>query len=577
MAALDDLLVNETSPLLDPLLDELLYARHVEVQSAADLLQQRGTPIPALFNTFYKFVQNPSSVSVDTFKRMIDTDDTVGSGVDFLTTCLAARMGRYTHPSPEIAEWVNQALNRLEGGFMNAVKELLSASWAGFAVQEQVWANDPELGFIVKKLVSMPPQTLLFETERTGELTPDGILQYQRNYNPSFAAGGVSYLFGFASTATAQGGFRPDPYAKLGDLPYPLRTANTYSYMAIRIPKSKCIHYSFDAQGKFGNPYGRSLLRRCYKYYVMKDAFLSMMSVALDRKGTPLTIVYADGQQTLRDPTKVGDTQYAGSNRSAGIRADVAARNAFRNIHNDSVIILPGKKGQVFEHEVVQQSSNAGDFLEALKFCNQGIMRALLIPSLIFTNGDGSGSYALGQEHAKTFDKILDGWLAGFTQVLLDQFISRMLKLNFPRTAWEKDGFGEFGKRELSQDEVEKELKSIETAVNIGAIDMNDLEDLNQVRDKIGFAERDTIIEKQTMGFDEFGNPIESEPGAERVATVEEGAAPSPGAEPGSPSEDEGQKPKPPGTPAAGDAGVKPQQKSPAPESDTQKRRRVRA
>src|SRR5690242_191787 len=82
--------------------EEMLYARHVEVESFNDLTAQRSTPIPALFNQFYKFIQNPSSVSVETFKRMVDTDDTIGSGVDFLTTCLAARLGAYQHPSQEI-------------------------------------------------------------------------------------------------------------------------------------------------------------------------------------------------------------------------------------------------------------------------------------------------------------------------------------------------------------------------------------------------------------------------------------------------------------------------------------------
>ena len=80
-------------------LNDMLYARHVEIQSFKDLEVQRGTPIPALFNQFYKFIQNPSSVSVETYKRMIDTDDTIGSCVDFLTTCLAARIGRYQHPN----------------------------------------------------------------------------------------------------------------------------------------------------------------------------------------------------------------------------------------------------------------------------------------------------------------------------------------------------------------------------------------------------------------------------------------------------------------------------------------------
>ena len=99
-----------------------------------------------------------------------------------------------------------------------------------------------------------------------------------------------------------------------------MRTANTYNYLSIRIPRQKVLHYSFDAQGKFGNPYGRSLLRRAYKYYVMKDAFLQMMSVALDRKGTPLTLIFADPNTTLIDPDKKGDTSARG--RRVGIRAD---------------------------------------------------------------------------------------------------------------------------------------------------------------------------------------------------------------------------------------------------------------
>jgi hypothetical protein len=492
-------------------LDQMLYARHAEIKSIDDLQMQRGTPIPALFNTFYKFIQNPSSVSIETYKRMIDTDDTIGSGVDFLTTCLAARMGSYQHKSKEVTEFVNRALEQIDGGWHNAMKELLSASWAGFAVQEQVWKNHDDMGFIVDKLVTLPPSTLLFETERTGELTADGILQYQRNYNPAFAAGGVSYLFGFSvNSLSPLRNYSPDPYAKLGDFPFPLRTANSYSYMSIRIPRAKVIHYSFDAQGKFGNPYGRSLLRRAYKYYVMKDAFLKMLATALDRKGTPLTIVYADPNATLRDPAKAGDANVGGQ-RGMGIRADVAARNAFKNIHNDSVIILPGKKDQVYSHDVINHSSNANDFIESLRFCNQSIMRALLLPALVFSGGDGSGSFALGQEHAKTFDKILDGMLSGFKQVLIDQHVQRLIKFNFPETVWKKDGFGDFTKRELSQDEVQKEMESIERGVNMGAIDMADLNDLNTVRDKLGFEAKDKPIKINVVGVNPADMPDEVE------------------------------------------------------------------
>lgn len=489
-------------------LETMLYARHVELENLDDLTLQRGTPIPALFNQFYKFVQNPSSVSIETFKRMGDTDDTIGSCTELLMTCLAARLGRYQHPSEEITEWMNTALEGIDGGWYAAVKGLLSAVWAGFAVDEVVWANK-ENGFVPEKLVSLPPSTVLFETDRTGEITSDGILQYQRNYNPQVLSQGIGFFggpvgsgFGFVDAV------RPDLFAKMGDLPFPMRTANTFNYLSIRIPKAKCIHYAFDTLGKFGNPYGKSLLRRAYKYYVTKDEVLRMMAIALDRKGTPLTVIFADPNTTIRDDQQQQGLANA-KGLKAGIRADVAAQRAFQNVHNDSTIILPGKRDQIFGIEKLDQSSNAQDFIAALDFCNKSIMRAMLVPSLIFGNGDGTGSYSLGQEHARTFEKILDGILSGITNVMLQQLIKPMLALNFPRETWEKEGLGDFAKRELTQDERDKEMEVMEKGVNIGAIDMNDLNDLNAIREKMGFEARETLIEQQDMfrPFDSKGNP----------------------------------------------------------------------
>ncbi len=495
-------------------LEEMLYARHVEVESFEDLKVQRGTPIPALFNQFYKYIQNPSSVSVETFKRMVDTDDTIGSGIDFLTTCLSARLGKYNHPNPTASDLVNKALQKIDGGWQNSVKEMLSATWAGFMVAEKVWANDP-MGFVIKKLVTLPPSTILFETDRVGDLTHDGILQYQRNYNPALMGTGPSYLFGFlggsGSFMPGSGHVRSDPFAKLGDLPFPLRTANTYSYLSIRIPKIKCVHYAFDAQGKFGNPYGRSLLRRAYKYYVLEDAILQMMTVALDRKGTPLTIVYADPNATLMDSSKSqAGTNYQG--QDIGIRGDIAAMQAFKNIHNDSTIILPGKKGQIFETDFVEQHSNASDFILALEYCKKGKMRALLLPSLVFTSGDGSGSFALGQEHARTFDKLCDGILSGFKQTLLEQVVYELLAYNLPREEWEKDGLGEFSKRELTQEEKDKELTALKTAYDMGGVDMDDLDDLNHVRSIVGLKARATPVPKPDLG-DGMGGILDDEDG----------------------------------------------------------------
>lgn len=480
---------------LDPAEENSLYAQHADIKDWSDLVKQRGTPIPAIFNQFYKFIQNPSTVSVDTFKRMIDTDDTIGSGIDFLTSCLVARIGRYEHPNKEIEQWMNKALDKIKGGFSSVCKEMLSATWAGFSVSEKVWANEGEFGFVIKKLVPLPPSTIMFETERSGELTNDGILQYQAGLNPgqySFGSG----LFGFSNGSQTRT-YQNDPMAKFGDYPFPLRTGNLATYQTIRIPVGKCVHFSMNGQGSFGNPYGRSVLRRAYKWYVMKDAFLQMLAVALDRKGTPLTVVFADSTAQIRD-TRAANAAGGGNMRGKNVtvRPDEAAAEAFANVHNDSMIVLPGKKSQIYDIETISQQSNASDFIESIQLCDRGILRAMLIPSLIFTNGDGTGSYALGQEHAKTFDKILDSNIDPLVDCILNQIVKHLLAFNFPVSTWADEGLGSFARSELSIDEIAREIDVFEKAINMGIVDPTDLKDLNAMRDKIRMPPRTEPIQE---------------------------------------------------------------------------------
>ena len=210
--------------------------------------------------------------------------------------------------------------------------------------------------------------------------------------------------------------------------------------------------------------------------------------------------------------------------RDIGKRAQLAVRDALKKIHNDSVVIMPGKKGQFVDHEMVTHTSNAQDFIATLNYLDTRIMRALLLPALVMSAGDGSGSYALGQEHAKTFDKILDGINGGFIQVMLRQLIREMIAYNFPKSAWEKDGLGEFGQRELSIEEKKQEMECVETAVNMGAIDINDLEDLNKAREIAGFKPRTTPITPPVTPFgDGMGNDEFAPPGTQAEDNTEGG------------------------------------------------------
>ncbi len=226
----------------------------------------------------------------------------------------------------------------------------------------------------------------------------------------------------------------------------------------------------------------------------MKDAFLRMMSVALDRKGTPLTVVFVDPNTTIIDEEKLAQNNGQTRGKQVGMRADLAARAAFKNIHNDSVIFLPGKKDQIFSVQDIPQNANVEDFMRAIEYCDRSVLRALLIPALIFSAGDGSGSYALGETHDRTWDKVCDSFNAGLTAEMLDQIVRQIILYNFDQSVIEKDGLGEFGKRELTAEERQKEMEVLSKANDMGAVDMTDIEDVNEVRSRAGLAARTELI-----------------------------------------------------------------------------------
>ena len=439
---------------------------------------QLGTVVPQLYGSLSRFIANPSTVSVETFFRMLSTDETVGAGIDFLNLALIARFGDYKHPIPEIQAFVRRALEQMQGSWHENLDEMFSAEWAGFSLTEQVWAYkksfDGAPALVPQKLVTYPPLTIVFAVNRHGEVLPDGIYQYQRFHNTFFN----SYM-GLGNQELD--GFRPDLYASIGDYPYPVRIAADLTYLTVKIPKFKTIMLRSSSTGKFSNPYGKSLLRRAYKNWVMKDAFLHMWLVAADRKGTPLLVGYAAPNETL-----MSHTQGDGMVDQRLNRADFAMSDVLKNIHNSSFIVLPGRKDEIFNLEAIQVQGDMNIYKEAIAYFNQSIMRALLIPPLVMGSGDGSGSFALGNEHHKIFHQTIDGKLKSYKQSILDQFIQKIIAYNFPRKQWEKHGYGEFLLEEYDPEIMERLANIYGNLTDHGYMASTDQQDMDWVREKMG-------------------------------------------------------------------------------------------
>jgi hypothetical protein len=462
-----------------------------EVQKRFDELEslqkeqfQLGTSVPQMYGSLSRFVANPSTVSVETYKRMIDTDETIGAGIDFMNLCFLARFGDYTHPDKKIETFVRRALMQMEGSWHGNLAEIFSGEWAGFSVTEQVWKFDADFdgapAFVPKKLVTYPPLTIVFALDRTGEILPDGIFQYQRFHNTSLN----SY---YASPGGNLDGFRPDTLASIGDFPYPIRISADLTFLTVKIPREKVIHVRSSSTGNFNNPYGRSILRRAYKNWALKDAFLRMWLIAADRKGTPLVIGYAAPNDTVLEQEQ-NSLVIDGAARAQ--RSDVAMANAFGTVHNSSFMVLPGKKGETYDVEAVQVQGDMNIYKDGTEYFNKSLMRAMLIPPLIMTGGDGTGSFAMAESHTKMFNKIIDGKLKSYKQAILEQFVSKLLAYNFPRKQWEKDGYGDFALQEQDPELMEKLANVFDRLTTNGYMDPSDQVDMDEVRAKMGLKKK---------------------------------------------------------------------------------------
>jgi hypothetical protein len=451
--------------------------RLMELDGLQKEAKQVGTTAPALFSSLNAFVANPSTVSVETYKRMIDTDETIGSGIDFLNLALLARFGEYKHPDPNIQHFVRKALTEMDGSWHENLDEMFSAEWAGFSCTEVIWQFNQDFdgaaAWVPRKLVTYQPLTIVFAVDKAGVVLPNGIFQYQRYYGQ-----GNQYT----AIVADQDGFRPDFFASRGDFPHPIRVGTDLTYNVIQIDRDKCIHLKSSSTGKFGNPYGRSILRRCYKAWVAKDTALKLWVIAMDRKASPLMVGYAPPNDTV-----VGQDDYG--NPIRGMRADVAMQNVLRNVHNESALVFPGQKGEQYDIEAIQVQADMSVFKDHIEYDNKAIMRGLLIPPLIL-GGDGGGSYALGDAHRQIFQQVVDGKLKVYKQGILEQFVRKIITYNFPESQWRKHGLGDFVVEEYDYDAMDKLAQIYSSLTTAGYMSPSEQSDMDTVAQKFNLAPR---------------------------------------------------------------------------------------
>ena len=343
------------------------------------------------FDQTIGFVSNPEPVAA--YRQMVTTDPTIAACLEFVSLAVVSKMGDYQNPDPQIENFIRENFERIEGSFIDTCKGLMSFLWAGFSVCEIVTqVIDGQIW--LHSLPLLPAEQVKFHlNENTESLDYGTIDEVIQNY------GQVS---------------RAD------------------------IPADKCviIRNSYPGEDE-QSPYGCSRLRCIAQSFAARYEAEKNWNYALGRYGSPILLYELENPM---QKVKAAD---------GGIKSafDQAMEQVNAEGELKGVVTLKGNGLQM-----IYPPSGIGDsFRKACDYHNRLIMRGLLIPSLLFDNGD-TGSYSLGQEHYKLFDVSLEAVLSLLTEALLEQLIRPLIEWNFGP----KDDYGTFEVKATSLDTQEK-------------------------------------------------------------------------------------------------------------------------
>ena len=173
------------------------------------------------------------------YKQMLNEDETVGAGLEYLSGRVVSRIGAYTHEDPDIKELVDRCIESVRGTMTEIRKEILRNSFAfGYSVAEFTIKND-EGTWVLSSMPVYDPTSIEFK-----------MAKFQDN---SYGVGVV---------------LQKNPIGQ-----------------DIEIPAGKCLIKTY---GNGNSPYGQSILRRCYRWWAFKRAVPKLWAVALERFGMPL-------------------------------------------------------------------------------------------------------------------------------------------------------------------------------------------------------------------------------------------------------------------------------------------------
>ena len=458
---------------------------------------QVGVTIPRLMGSTESFITNPSNVGLGIISRMIETDPTILSAVQFKTLMMLSKIGEFHHDDQDVTDFVRGFISKMYGPtFKESLESQASKFGFGFSISEIIWGLNKTNQKVPVKVKTYHPTTICFEVDGFGEITDQGIVQ--------FVVQNMQYSNPNTYYPTSQYGFDVrNPFTTPNDRLLPYRMPFLSNYGLTRIPKTKVIHHVNSVGLAFGSPYGKTSVRTAHLAWQMKVYFQKQMGVAGKRQSTPFiwgTAPFNQNKVRVEKPNDEGGfSKYRQlpSDQPSPFAQDMNPVEALSAIlanrqEDDSIVTGPESMG--YKIQAISANMDLNQYLAVLNWLDVQIFRAFLLPSLVMTDGS-AGSRSLGDKHFQVVDRIAEEEAQVFSQSVVDQLIRPAIAMNFG----EQDNYGHFAQRPQNIEERERLSNIFVSLASAGFMKAYDPVDGAYVRSTLHLPEQEDSFYQESM------------------------------------------------------------------------------
>lgn len=261
---------------------------------------------------------NPEEIGFDEYKKMLNYDAQVVAGFDLIQMGVLMKPWRIIHRDQKIADSLTRSLDRMrQPSIREAMKEMLKAVVYGFSTTEIVF--DDYQGYWVPR--------------RTNGL---------KTFDPEYIT------------------FYTDDFGNL------LKIEEKIGGGTVLLPIDRTLVWTHEKE--WGNWYGKSLLRGCYKNWFIKDAMLKFANIAYERFGSPILLGTAT---SIKEMVQISD--------------------AIEHLYARSqAVIVKKAKDDPTAIDVIESKRTEMPFDRYIRYQDEMILRRMLIGQNVFEGGGGT-------------------------------------------------------------------------------------------------------------------------------------------------------------------------------------------